>query len=269
MKYLIAVDLEGAHGVVGEPYTGLKPGMAEYDLAVRNVTEEVNAAIDALFDSGADEVFVWDNHGNLDNLDFSVVDGRAKKVKPQNNSTLRLEFLKGAGYDGMAFIGYHSREGAINGVLAHTYDSSAIQQFKIDEKPVGEYDIDGIIAESFGVPVMFLSSDDVCARDFSESFPDAKTSITKIGKGRNAAAFIDPATVLGDIRKGISEAVKTAKIRREKTFPCDIEIRYTRTETAAEKMKKLEEQGIKTAYAGDAHTIAGRAEDVYELRKYL
>ena len=60
MKYLIAVDLEGAHGVVGEPYIGLKPGMAEYDLAVRNVTEEVNAAIDALFDSGADEVFVWD-----------------------------------------------------------------------------------------------------------------------------------------------------------------------------------------------------------------
>lgn len=269
MKYLIAVDLEGAHEVVGEPYTGLKPGMEEYDKAVEKVTEEVNAAIDALFAVGADEVFVWDNHGNLDNLDFSVVDSRAKKVIPQNNSTQRLGFLSGAGYSGIAFIGYHAREGAINGVLAHTYDSSAIQYFKIDGKPVGEYDIDGTIAESYGVPVIFLSSDDVCVRDFSENFPDAKTAITKIGKGRNAAEFIDPETVLGDIRRGISESVKTAKIRNKKSFPCGIEIRYTRTEFAAEKMKKLEEQGVKTTYAGDAHTIAGTAENADELRKYL
>ena len=77
MKYLLAVDLEGAHGVVGEPYKGLIPGMKEYDKAVENVTKEVNAATEALYDYGATKVFVWDNHGNLDNLDFKKVDPRA------------------------------------------------------------------------------------------------------------------------------------------------------------------------------------------------
>lgn len=268
MKYLIAVDLEGAHGVTGEPYSGLIPGMSEYDKAVKNVTEEVNTAVEALFDGGADEVYVWDNHGNLDNLDFSVMDKRAKKVIPQNNSTLRLEFLN-EGFNAMLFIGYHAKEGAINGVLAHTYDSSAIQYFRIDGKDAGEYDIDGMIASAFGVSVIFLSSDDVCVRDFSANFPQAHTAITKIGKGRNSAEEIEKSTVLGGIRTAVKEAVKKIPVCKSGCFPCSVEIRYTRTEFAAEKLCKLNAAGVRTVYGNDAHVIIGTAKDVYELRKYL
>lgn len=74
MKYIIAVDLEGAHGIVGEPYKGLLVDIADYKKAVENVTKEVNMAIKALYDSGATEVDVWDNHGNLDNAEGLAVE---------------------------------------------------------------------------------------------------------------------------------------------------------------------------------------------------
>ena len=44
MEYLIAVDLEGVHGVVGEPYKGLTSDHEEYAKAVENATDEVNEA---------------------------------------------------------------------------------------------------------------------------------------------------------------------------------------------------------------------------------
>lgn len=269
MKYLLAVDLEGAHGVVGEAYKGLIPGMKEYDKAVENVTKEVNAATEALYDYGAAKVFVWDNHGNLDNLDFKKVDPRAEKIKPQSNSVGRLDFLSELSIDAMLFIGYHSREGSLNGVLAHTYSSQSIQYYKIDGKQVGEFDIDGIIAESFGVPSVFLSSDDVCVNQFLENRPYASVAVTKIGKGRNEAEFLPEKAVLDEIKKKVGEAVRKAKPTIKNHFPCAVEIRYTRTEAAADAYKKLNAEGIRVVYGEDAHVLFGVARSKDELRKYL
>ena len=269
MEYLLAVDLEGAHGVVGEPYKGLIPGMEEYDKAVENVTKEVNAAIEALFVAGATKVFVWDNHGNLDNLDFAKVDPRAEKIKPKSNSVGRLDFLREHPIKAMLFIGYHSREGSLNGVLAHTYSSQSIQYYKIDGKQVGEFDIDGIIAESFDVPSVFLASDDVCAGQFLKTHPYATIAVTKIGKGRNKADFLPENAVLSEIRDKVGEAVKKECGVVVNRFPCTIEIRYTRTEFAADMYEKLNAEGLRVVYGEDAHVLIGVAQNVDELRKYL
>ncbi len=269
MEYLFAVDLEGAHGVVGEPYKGLVPGMAEYDKAVENVTEEVNAAVKALFDAGATKVLVWDNHGNLDNLDFSKVDPRAQKVRPKSNSTGRLDFLRGSKIAAVFFIGYHSREGSLNGVLAHTYSSQDIQYYKIDGKQVGEFDIDGMIAESFGVPAAFLSGDDVCAAQFLENRPNAVVAVTKIGKGRNQAEFLPKEEVLDEIYKKVAEAAGKKFTVTGKRFPCSVEVRYTRTEFAAANYKRLTDFGVRVVYGEDAHVLIGVAENVDDLRKFL
>lgn len=269
MEYLLAVDLEGANGVVGEPYKGLVPGMTEYDKAVENVTEEVNASVKALFDAGATKVFVWDNHGNLDNLDFSKVDPRAEKVRPKSNSTGRLDFLRGSKIKAMLFIGYHSREGSINGVLAHTYSSQDIQYYKIDGKQVGEFDIDGMIAESFGVPAVFLSGDDVCAAQFLENRPNAVVAVTKIGKGRNQAEFLPKEEVLGEIYKKVAKSAEKDFPATESRFPCSVEVRYTRTEFAAICRKKLTDSGVRVVYGEDAHVLIGVAENVDDLRKFL
>ena len=57
-EYLIAVDMEGVHDVMGEPYNvSVRPigvDTKQYATAVASATKEVNVAINALFESGAD-----------------------------------------------------------------------------------------------------------------------------------------------------------------------------------------------------------------------
>lgn len=269
MKYIIAVDLEGAHGIVGEPYKGLLVELADYKKAVENVTKEVNAAIQALYDSGATEVDVWDNHGNLDNLDFSKVDARAKKIKPKSNGRGRLDFLAEKEYQGILFIGYHSREGTRNGVLAHTYSSNDIQYYKLNGKAIGEFDFDSILAAAFKVPTVFLSSDDVCVKQFQENHSQAVTAITKIGKGRNQAEFLPVLEVLENIYNGVCEAVKKKITVEKPTFPYTIEVRYTRTEYAESVYKKLCAEGLLVEYGEDAHVLTASVSDINELRMFL
>ena len=269
MKYIIAVDLEGAHGVVGEPYKGLVVDIPDYKKAVENVTKEVNAAIKALYDSGATEVDVWDNHGNLDNLDFSKVDARAKKIKPKSNGLGRLDFLAEKEYQGMLFIGYHSREGTRKGVLAHTYSSNDIQYYKLNGKAIGEFDFDSILAAAFGVPTIFLSSDDVCVKQFQETHLQAVTAITKIGKGRNQAEFLPVSEVLEDIYNGVCEAVKKEITVEKPTFPYVIEVRYTRMEYAESVYEKLRAEGLLVEYGEDAHVLTATIGNINELRMFL
>lgn len=269
MKYLIAVDLEGAHGIVGEPYKGLITQIPDYKKAVENVTKEVNAAIKALCDSGATGVYVWDNHGNLDNLDFSKIDARAEKIKPLSNNIGRLDFLKEYSIKAMLMIGYHSREGTLNGVLAHTYSSSDIQYYKLNGKAIGEFDFDSVIAQEFGVPTIFLSSDDVCVKQFEETHPQAVTAVTKIGKGRNEAEFLPVDQVLTDIYGGVCKAVKKNIAAEKSQFPYQIEVRYTRTEYAASVFQKLRAAGLAVEYGEDAHILTATVHTVQELRMFL
>ena len=72
MEYLIAVDLEGIGGVVGEPYKTLTESR-DYKISTENAAREINSAVKALFDNGATKVAVWDNHGGKNNLDFSKI----------------------------------------------------------------------------------------------------------------------------------------------------------------------------------------------------
>ena len=93
-QYLVAVDLEGIHGVVGEPYKKLTAS-ADYFNAVKNATKETNAVVKGLFDGGAELVAVWDNHGNGKNLDFSKIDSRVIRVEnPPMEKYERLSFAK-------------------------------------------------------------------------------------------------------------------------------------------------------------------------------
>lgn len=269
MKYLIAVDLEGAHGIVGEPYKGLITQLPDYKKAVENVTKEVNAAIKALYDSGATGVYVWDNHGNLDNLDFSKIDTRAEKIKPISNGIGRLDFLKEYSIKAMLMIGYHSREGTLNGVLAHTYSSNDIQYYKLNGKAIGEFDFDSVIAQEFGVPTIFLSSDDVCVKQFEETHPQAVTAVTKIGKGRNEAEFLPVEQVLTDIYDGVCKAVKKNIVTEKNRFPYTIEVRYTRMEYAASVFQKLQAGGLAVEYGEDAHILTATVSSVQELRMFL
>lgn len=269
MTCLIAVDLEGVHGVVGEPYKGLLRELPDYQKSVENATKEVNAVIAALADNGVSEIWIWDNHGGKPNLDFSKVDSRGKNANPSPKGITRMDFVKELGIEKVFYIGYHSREGSLNGVLAHTYSSVDNQYIKINGKQIGEIEFDSWLAAEFGADSVFVASDDVCVGQVREYDENIVTAITKIGTGRNSAIFKEAETVLREIYDGAALALQKEIKTKKLTFPCEVEIRFTRTEFAAYEYANMKKQLPSIEYGEDAHTLCARVNNANELRVFL
>lgn len=268
-RYFISVDLEGVHGVVGEPYSGLTRKVSDYPVAVESATAEINSAVKALFDGGADEVFVWDGHGGGGNLDFDKIDARAQKIETKEVYTpYRFDCAKSQKYDGVIYIGYHAREGT-GGVLAHTYSSVSNQYIKINGKQLGEFDIDASIFGEFNVPSLFVASDDVCLAQIKQTCPDAVTVLTKVAKSRNEAILRERGEVLQEIYDGVKEAMKKDIAPVKLTYPIDFEIRYTRMELASEVLATKKAFLPSLSYGEDTHTLKATVNSVDQLRLFI
>ena len=255
MKFIIACDLEGIHGVVGEPYKTLNE-TPDYEKAILGAELEINTAARALFDSGAETVIVWDNHGGGGNLDFSRLDPRLVPASTSGN-TLRGDFAANSDIDGILYLGYHAKEGAPRGVLAHTYNSKVIQYVKLDGESVGELYVDSRIFASLGIKSLFHAGDDVSVAEMNKCCPCAVTVITKYGRGRNSAEFREEDDVIRDIYDGVVESVSRLSEPCECRFynNARIEIRYTRSETAAEMYEKAKRLYIPVSYGEDTHIL--------------
>ena len=123
-RVLIALDLEGVNFAVGEPYNTLTNDPSQYEIAKSQAIKEVNAAAEALFDAGADTVGLWDNHAGGGNIDPALLDKRI--VLHSKEPGLRMGFAADK-YDCICYFGYHTMEGTLGGVLAHTMSSKIVQ----------------------------------------------------------------------------------------------------------------------------------------------
>ena len=262
-RFFIGVDCEGVACVVGEPQRGLKDSK-NYSFAARQATLEADAAARALFDCGAQEVIVWDNHGSGVNLDYDLLDPRCKILLGSGSKT-RFPGIDGS-FDGVLFIGYHAREGTLNAVLAHTYSSLAFQSYRINGIEMGELEIDAAFAGKHGVPVIFVSSDNKCVSQAKERFPWAETVITKESISWNAALSLHPQAATQAIYDGVIKAHKRLPEMKpyQITEPLSVEIRYKRLDEAA--AAPLYDRNRKPFAQADGFTRTGvldRLEDLF------
>lgn len=270
-QYLIAVDLEGVHGVVGERFDKLLSGHTDYAEAVEAATHEINAAVRALYDCGAGLVAVWDNHGGGGNLDFSKIDPRVTKIEARGEK-YRFDFVKNFDFSAILFIGYHAMEGTPDAVLAHTFSSTNIQYVKLDGTPVGELAIDTYICDGYGIKPIFIASDDVCIREMLGIREDISAVVTKEGRGRNRAVLRERSEVLADVYDGVRRAVE---LGGGYAFPfpaggAELEVRYTRAETAEDIYAATLARGeIPVSYGCDTHTLVFRVSRANQIPTVL
>ena len=96
----------------------LFPALTSLEFAQLQATREADAAARGLFDAGADQVIVWDNHNGSQNLSCDLLDSRC-------------EIALGVGFehrwpglddslDGILFVGYHAMDNTIDGVMCHS-----------------------------------------------------------------------------------------------------------------------------------------------------
>ena len=269
-QYLVAVDLEGIHGVVGTPYEGLVFGSQEYEKAVENAIDEVNAVVKGLFEGGANLVAVWDNHGGGGNLDFSKIESRVIKITPSPMKKYeRLLFAKNFAFDGILYVGYHSKEGSLNGVLAHSYYSKAVQYYKVNGIAVGELDIDSWAAAEYGIPPLFCASDAVGVQQAMAINENMQTVVTKYGTGRNTATLCDKQEVLTEMYQKAFHCVGMPVTPKKLNFPAELEIRYTRSEDAVKNMEKARSYGQIVDFGEDSHIIKTEVRSFADIETFL
>lgn len=225
MKFMISVDCEGPACVVGDHGKALSLS-SDFLFARKQATLETNSAAGALFDAGADEVIVWDSHGQGVNLLFDKLDPRCQIVLG-NGFKRRFPGLDNS-FTGVLMIGYHAMEGTKNAVLAHTYSSEAYQRIRVNGYIAGEIALDASVAGEVGVPLIFLASDNHGCDEGVKSMPWIKTVATKKGFGRNCALSKHPETVRDEIYKKVLDAVNDIHQMKPFTFrsPPLIEIKF-------------------------------------------
>ena len=270
-KIYLSVDFEGAACVIGsvqKPREGLGTGLDEtspiFQQAQRIVTAEVNAAVRGALAGGAGEVIVEDAHGSGHNLLYEQLHPEAKVLlgapRPRRFCLLDKSF------DGMIFLAYHAMAGVQGGILAHTYSSVSLHLVKINGRPYGEIGIDGAFTGEFGVPVIFVSSDEAGCKEAAAFLgKDVVTVATKRGLTRNCALSLSPSKAQTLIEAGARRAVENCgKIKPfrpkgpfalDKTFKWESQADSAATADGAERL--------------DAYTIRHRAKRMADVIKYI
>lgn len=231
MKFVVAVDCEGVACAVGSPGGSINESR-DLEFAKLQATREADAAARALFDAGAQQVIVWDNHNGSLNLHYDLLDVRC-------DIALGVDFAHrfpglDSSFAGVLLVGYHAMDNTVDAVIAHSFSSASYQWMKVNGQEVGEMAIDAAVAGERGVPVVFVASDDKGTAEARRFFPGVTTVTTKHALGWNAAISKHPKRVVDEIYDGVSQAVLRLADARPFTFaaPMTFEIRFKRLEAA-------------------------------------
>ncbi len=207
VRIFISVDMEGIGGITTIRQTSR--GTDDYEWARRLMTEEASAAVAGAADAGALEIVVSDSHGSMGNLLPHELDPRAELV--QGSPKLPWSMMTGIedGFTGCLFLGYHAGAGTESAILDHTF-TGWFSDILVNGDPWNETHLNAALAGTFGVPVLFVSGDDLCCAQVAERLPWVKTFSTKHGFSGMAGRLKSPKTVQEATRKLVADAVRHA-----------------------------------------------------------
>jgi D-amino peptidase len=214
MKVYINTDIEGVAGWVF--YASHSDSLFNYHHLQRMnllLTNEVNAAVKACFESGADEVYVNDNHGCAYSIIFEELDPRCKIIHGRSGHFPAWLPLLDESFDAAIGIGMHAMAGTPGAVCPHSYWHVTLG--KGEKIALSECTMFAALAAEKGVPLVAISGDDKIAEEINEKIPGCETAIVKQGLAAQNACSLIPARAC----ELIAEKVKAGLARREQIKP--------------------------------------------------
>jgi D-amino peptidase len=206
LKVLIGTDIEGVAGVVSFPEQGAATGKY-YEQAKQLLTAEINAAVDGLLKSGIEDILVVDGHGP-GAVSFEDLHQKAKLLhgRPLPKPSVYQNIIRE--YDVCMMIGQHAMAGAQLGTMNHTQSSSTVDHYILNGKPIGEIAQFALQKGALGLPLIFLSGDDIACQEATELLPEITTVSVKQGVGRCSAISLSTAEARRLITAGVISAIK-------------------------------------------------------------
>jgi D-amino peptidase len=197
LKVFISVDIEGVCCVVNQESTGASG--RTYEEGRRQMTAEVNAAVEAAFSAGATSVVVNDSHGGMNNLVPRDIHPDAEVILGTPKPLMMMEGISSE-YDAAMFVGYHSRMHS-PGILSHTISGGVVSNVWINGQLCGETGINAGLAGYYGVPVVFVSGDGDVADEARALLGPIEVAIVKEAITRYSARNLHPTRAVELIRQ--------------------------------------------------------------------
>ncbi|MDZ4744750.1 MAG: M55 family metallopeptidase [bacterium] len=242
MKIFIAVDMEGATGIVH--HDQLMPGGGGYAAGCSLMTGDVNAAIRGALRADPEATFtVGDGHGVMRNIILEDLHERAELVigpgKPANKPLVQLEGIDDS--YAMAFmVGYHSKAGTPNGLLAHTYIGSLVCNWRLNGRTVGEIEMNAAVLSSFDVPVALITGNSDLESELRDLNLPLEWVSTKRSLGTTAAVCLPPSRTATLIEDAAERAVQKSADKRLIWKPRDAHKRAEERRTPKECVIEVE-----------------------------
>lgn len=218
--------MEGISGV--SSWRELKKDSPSLNQIRKFATGEVNAAIRGIKKARKDVggIIVCDSHAEGENLLIDQLERGIHLIKGSPRNYYMIEGIN-ENFDLLFFIGYHAMAGTKKAGMDHTYSSSSIYSIKINNKYVGETEINAAVAGYYSVPLAFVSGDDLLIKEVKEFFgTEVETVITKYSISRFAAKCRHPLDAQQEIEVKAEKAVKKAKKLKPFTFKSPIKAEF-------------------------------------------
>ena len=155
-KYMVRTDIEGITGIVS--YDQSVPGHAEYAEGRELFMGDLLALLQGLFEGGADEVYLYDEHCAGRNI---RIDQLPPHVYTYMGKPMYRENWAGGlddSFAGMIMLGFHSKADNPACLLDHSYESD-IKNISVNGISMGEIGVETAIAGELGVPLVMITGD--------------------------------------------------------------------------------------------------------------
>ena len=255
-KTYILADMEGVSGI--RRYEQMQRDSPDYPECRELMMGDINAAIDAAYEAGADEVVACDTHAGGGQVRVGEMDERAVYETPGGG---RMMPSLDESFAGLVLLGHHAMAGTVDGFLDHTMSSRSWFEYRINGRAVGEIGIEAAWAAHYGVPVIAVSGDDATRREATELLGPVECAVVKWGIGRNRARCLSIPTA----RERIKTAVKTAMAEPGKylpwkpSLPATVRLTLCRTDMADDKTAG---QGVRRV---DARTVEKTVDSLLQI----
>jgi D-amino peptidase len=211
-------------------------------------------------EAGAGEIVVSDSHGNGENL---LIEAFPKNVRIVRSWPRHGGMMAGldSSFSAAIFVGYHASTTNPKGVRAHTFSSAHYARVALNGNAVTEGEYNAAYAGAKGVPVIFVSGDDVAVAEIKSRLGDIETVETKKSLGFHSAETLTPEVSCEKIFFGVKSAL--SRLHDFKPYviktPVTLEITF-KNYTPAELLSYL-----RSVQRIDSHTIRFVGKDMDEV----
>jgi D-amino peptidase len=202
-KVFISVDIEGITGIANGEETS-QTGR-DYEYFRKMMTKEANAAVEGARAAGATEIIVRDAHGSARNIVPDLLDSGARLLRDWSGGPKGMMEGVDETFAAAIFIGYHAKAGTRDALLEHTMTGS-VMDVSINGVSMPEAGLNGLIAGTYGVPVVFVSGDKALCDQAKGLFGEVETVAVKEGIGA-AALNLHPDVAHQRIAAGVQKAL--------------------------------------------------------------